>query len=379
MLDDAQAREQGLQVMRPPAWSILHNWKPPHSSDFLGMDRYRTAFIKENQLWLQHVFVDLLDHETTAEYRSTLLKSFTKILGEVEPQYYSPYQLPPKIVNGEVIEREVLEGAQQATGFEFDADPPQQLAIAQIKERQFAFTETVSQELLRLWLQRARFLQWLQEASAYMKPHSYKKRGHCELCASRTDLQVAPIYTMQKLASIFREQRDHSPLFSLQLWNHFYKTFTPTCTVCARCHAYYYARNQDIPVDERRFMRMQQQGPLSESMSALERLQNSQYKPVGIDNFTMQVVRVWYEWAKRFTSGEAPEDWLPLYGFEGWTKKTNLQALAGADIENALKDEDETSVKSDSPSEKERRKKRKLIDDWSSDSGEEDPVKLETD
>jgi hypothetical protein len=40
----------------PPPWSQLRDWNPPHESDIQGLQRYRMAFIRENQLWLQHVF-----------------------------------------------------------------------------------------------------------------------------------------------------------------------------------------------------------------------------------------------------------------------------------------------------------------------------------
>ena len=54
-----------------------------------------------------------------------------------------------------------------------------------------------------------------------------------------------------------------------------------------------------------------------------------------------------------------------------------MEALAGADITAALADEEsEDSLKSDSPSEKERQRKRKLIEDWSS-TDEEDPHAVE--
>ena len=95
--------EEKVVTMRPPAWSVLHDWKPPMANDIIGMDRYRSAFIQENQLWLQHVFKELLDEETQLRYRRTLLKSLTRILEEVEPQYYSPFGLPPKIMGGEIV------------------------------------------------------------------------------------------------------------------------------------------------------------------------------------------------------------------------------------------------------------------------------------
>jgi hypothetical protein len=138
--------------------------------------------------------------------------------------------------------------------------PPQELAIVQQRQRNFVFKETITQELLRLWLARARFLRWLEDKSELIRPQSYNKKTYCELCKRPDDLLVQSIYTMQKLASIYRSQRDTSPLFNLRLWHHFYKVFTPTCTICAPCYNYYRTRGKDIPVDDRRFAKMQPLG-----------------------------------------------------------------------------------------------------------------------
>ena len=40
-------------------------------------------FLKENQLWLQHAFTDIVDAKAIAHYRSTLLSSLSQILQEV--------------------------------------------------------------------------------------------------------------------------------------------------------------------------------------------------------------------------------------------------------------------------------------------------------
>ena len=71
-----------------------------------------------------------------------------------------------------------------------------------------------------------------------------------------------------------------SPLWNTPLWKHFYQTFTPTCTLCeatqwlqgfARpfhgsfdefclseaCARYYHKRNTNIPVNEKRYQRLQ--------------------------------------------------------------------------------------------------------------------------
>lgn len=205
-----------------PTWSVLHDWKPPHASDVLGLDRYRTAFVQENQLWLQHVFADLLDHDTNLQYRRTLLKSFTKVLGEIEPQYYSPFGVPPKMVNGQIVVPTGAAATSGTSGFDFDTAPPQELVAHQTSRRKFNMTETLAQEILRMWLQRARFLSWLEEISGRLTPHSYHKKEFCELCKSTYDLSVVPVYNMDHLGSLYRLQRDFSPIFNVRMWTHFY-------------------------------------------------------------------------------------------------------------------------------------------------------------
>ena len=48
-----------------------------------------------------------------------------------------------------------------------------------------------------------------------------------------------------------------SPLWNTPLWKHFYQTFTPTCTLCEACARYYHKRNTNIPVNEKRYQRLQ--------------------------------------------------------------------------------------------------------------------------
>ncbi|CAD7965434.1 unnamed protein product [Amoebophrya sp. A25] len=368
---------QNKKIIRPPAWSVLHDWKPPHASDVLGLDRYRTAFVQENQLWLQHVFADLLDEQTTLKYRRTLLKSFTKILGEIEPQYYSPFGVPPKMVHGEIVVPSLQQAQQSESGFEFDAPPPQEIVAQQVSRRKFNMTETIGQEILRQWLQRARFLAWLEDVSSHLTPHSYHKKDICELCKSDFDLSVVPVYNMTHLGSLYRLQRDHSPIFNVRMWTHFYKTFTPTCTVCQKCASYYRERNLDITVDERRFMRM----AATEEMTSHAMLQKSANELSVVDGMTRKLVELWYEWARRLTIGEPAETFLPKWGFEAPKRMGHIDALAGADTKALLaaekqSDDEEAGMnEEDRAAERERQRKKKLREEWSSSSDEEDEAR----
>merc|ERR1719487_2248842 len=90
-----------------PPGSALANWPEPGERDVHSLQRYREAFLKENQLWLQHSFVDIMDDATIARYRTTLLTSLAKILNEVDAKNLGPKQLGPKIVQGETVERDL--------------------------------------------------------------------------------------------------------------------------------------------------------------------------------------------------------------------------------------------------------------------------------
>jgi hypothetical protein len=159
--------------------------------------------------------------------------------------------------------------------------------------------ETISQELLRLWLQRARFIMFLEENVKYIKPQSYFKGEHCELCKSTIDLMVQPIQTLENLASTYRQQRDYTPIFNVRIWEHFFKTHTPCCTVCSKCQKYYSSRNKDFPIDERRFMRLDMSN--LNRKDALVMLQENaavavieDRKPLTtIDPFTQRVLKLW--------------------------------------------------------------------------------------
>jgi len=295
---DERLGETGADAPLPPRGTILDGWPVPSPRDRLGLERYRHAFLKENQLWLQVAFSELEDNNIMMHHREALLKSLTALLGELSTQDYGPGD----------------EG--DTPGLEFGADPVPHLARAVGEMQRLDYQGSLTQELLRMWRARAVFMLQLAQQSSTVKIDADKqdRRKSCELCARTDNLHVVPIYTLTHLASIYREQRDMSPLWNMPLWRHFYQTFTPVCTLCESCQEYYYVRNENVPVDERRFQRLRER-----QKTAHELVQESGYKSVPIDADTAMILDLWLKWTRHMGRNEMPRDFLPLYGIEGRT------------------------------------------------------------
>ncbi|CAE8641248.1 unnamed protein product, partial [Polarella glacialis] len=169
-----------------------------------------------------------------------------------------------------------------------------------------------------MWRARARFMLHLDETSAGVKLDNWNRLDACEICgkgrAEGKALVVSSIYTSVHLASLYREQRDMSPLWNTELWKHFYKTFTPTCTLCEACAKYYHARNNNIPVNEKRFQRLQ-----VKKKSAWELTRRSEYPLVPLDPDIVEVLNLWLAWTRCFVNNEAPVNFLPRFGIDGRT------------------------------------------------------------
>jgi len=324
-LEEAAAGPGRRKMPKPPPDSALANWPEPSEHDIHTMQRYREQFLKENLLWLQHTFADLLDQRTMAQYRQTLLNSLTALLGEVPPESYHPHALPPKVIGGEVVER-APNDVSGPSGLEFDADPPQQLAVEYVQEQNYTYENSEVQTFVRLWLQRARFLLFLNRVTSMYKPDSqaHVRKEHCELCSRTTGLTICPIYTLTHLASQFRTQRDMSPIWNTPLWIHYYRTFTPTCVLCQQCYDYYYMRNLNVPIDERRYQRLRQV-----ERTPLDVLGQSHYHSVPLDALQARVAKLWLEWGRRLARGEKPEDFLP---YEGYFDERSSESSASSEV-----------------------------------------------
>jgi len=170
-------------------------------------------------------------------------------------------------------------------------------------------------QLIRMWRERAQFMLHLQQVSAMVKLDSYQRRDACEICGKTLEmiaLVVQPIYTLLHLASLYREQRDMSPLWNTPLWKHFYQTFTPTCTLCEDCAKFYHKRNTNIPVNEKRFQRLQ-----VKKKTAYELMRRSEYPLIPLDNDMVTLLNLWLGWTRALANDENPVEFLPRFGFEG--------------------------------------------------------------
>merc|ERR1740138_307695 len=72
----------------PPTGSVHEGWNEPTPRDAKGMERYRAAFLLENQLWLQTMFTQLDDKRIMTQQRDGLMASLSELLNEVPPSRY---------------------------------------------------------------------------------------------------------------------------------------------------------------------------------------------------------------------------------------------------------------------------------------------------
>jgi predicted metal-dependent hydrolase len=279
------------------------------------MERYCQAFLQENQLWLQLAFAEMSDKRLLTQHREALLRSLAQLLEELEPEHYAPDK-----------------GKGVKTGLEFAADPVAHLTIAAGEVQRQDYMGSTTQQLVIMWRQRAQFMLHIARVSCMVKLDSVQRKDRCEICGQSAGLVVTPIYTLTHLASSYRQQRDMSPLWNMVFWKHFYKTFTPTCTTCEDCRDYYHSRNQNVPVDEKRFRRLQER-----EKTPFELVQESSFQPVPIDNQSTSILHMWLSWTRKIAAGEDPREFLPSFGIEGRT----LTELRQATLKDAKADEDE--------------------------------------
>jgi len=250
------------------------------------------------------------DKKLLTQHREALIRSLAQLLEEIEPENYAP------------------PGAKgRKIGLEFASDPVTHLTIAAGEVQRQDYQSSIAAELVKMWRHRAMFMLHLAKVSSMVKLENVSRKNRCETyCGKFQNLVVTPIYTLTHLASTYRQQRDMSPLWNMVFWKHFYKTFTPTCTVCESCRDYYYFRNQNIPVDEKRFRRLQES-----EKTPYEVIQESEHKTVPTSEVSLQILTMWLEWTKRLAAGESPKAFLPLYGVEG----RSIQEIRQARLDDA--------------------------------------------
>jgi len=340
-----QAMTRGMQAMSalpadekpppPPPGSVHDGWPEPAHYDKTGMERYRAAFVAENQLWLQVAVSELRDKSLMQQTRGELLHGLATLLNEVTPEDYAP---------------DGVEGIEKET-FAFGAEPPLDLARAAGEVQRETYENSALRQLMRMWRERAVFMLNLNQASAEVKLNNYQRREACEICGKNkemTSLVVLPIYTMLHLASLYREQRDMSPLWNTQLWRHFYQTFTPTCTLCEDCAKFYHKRNTNIPVNEKRFQRLQ-----VKKKTAYELMRRSEYPILPLDADLVKVLRLWLAWTREFVNDEKPREFLPKYGFDG---RTAQEIRRGAIMKKDAGDEELPEISDDEEDEESKSK-----------------------
>jgi hypothetical protein len=330
---------------KAPPGSAHEGWPEPVPQDLQGMERFRTAFLLENQLWLQATFAELRDNTRITQHRKSILEELSSLLDEIAPSKYA------QVGDGE-------QGHPPELAFEFGAAPCLDIARAAGGVQRYTFEGSIAQELVRMWRARAQFVLLLSDVSSMVKLTGDGMGQRCELCGRKDQLVVTPIYTLQHLASLYRQQRDMSPLWNMPLWKHFYKTFTPTCTVCDKCQQEYYRLNQNIPVDEQRFKRL-----TAPPKTAHTIVMGSDLPLTAVDDSAAKLLRLWLAWTKDLVNNEEPPNFLPKYGFEGRTAAQirRDQAEADRDAESfPSSSEDEEEKKRQEEEEAVQRRKEEL-------------------
>jgi hypothetical protein len=350
---DRRDTPDGGHAPPAPRGSLHEGWEEPSPRNAAGLERYCNAFLQENRLWLQLAFAEMSDKRLLTQHREALLRSLAQLLEEIEPEHYAPDM-----------------GQGPRTGLEFAADPVTHLTIAAGELQRRDYQNSTAQELVTMWRRRAKFMLYLSQKSANVKLDNVSRKNACEICGRRDNLVVTPIYTLTHLASSYRQQRDMSPLWNMVFWKHFYKTFTPTCTTCEDCKEYYHSRNQNVPVDEKRFRRLQEREKMP-----YEVLAESQYDAIPLSEVTVKVLHMWLEFTKLLAAGEDPRDFLPSFGIEGRTmqeiRTERLEAAKGVEdddtglppVEEVKEDEDDdesSEVDEDDPDSVARHKASKL-------------------
>jgi len=266
--------------------------------------------LTENRLWLQAAFGDLQDRQFILEQRQNLLEQLAGLIKEMPPSAFAKR----------------VGGALDNDGMGFGEQPPVGLARAAQDVQRVDYEASAVETLLLMWRQRAQFMLHLKTTTDSLKLQQRTRHSTCELCGGTQALQVVPIYSQLHLASSYRQQRDMSPLWNMPLWQHFYQTFTPTCTLCNNCANKYHAMNQNIPVDENRFQRLQVQ---TRTAHDLVREADLPVAPIAAE--AVDILKCWLAWTRNLAAGEDPREFLPRYGIDGRTANERRRARLLAD------------------------------------------------
>ena len=211
-----------------PNTSALFNWDEPSAADKSGWERYRMAYLRENQLWLQAHMDVLVDGQTSIEYRRLLMETLSKLLKESN--------ILELAAGNKRVDR--ISGA--IRGLELNALPPHLAAVRDTEQQRNALRGTAVEAAAQIWLMRGRFLRFLQCTVAEIWLDSAEQTDCCGSCG-KEGLELSPIaiYPLLYIADQFRIQRGMTDVWNVPLWQHFYKTFTPSVLVCFECRVFY--------------------------------------------------------------------------------------------------------------------------------------------
>jgi hypothetical protein len=259
-------------LIHAPIGSALFNWPQPAAGDRAGWDRYRSAYLRENQLWLQAHMDNLVDPMTIIEYRRKLMDSLARVLKEtnilglelkrvplVEHEHHreavtrtappvppsSDLVLPPPTV------------AKPVPALELSAAPPHEGAAARTWVSRNMYKETAVEAAAVILLNRARFMKFVrdqvEQVPLVQAENAYHATPYCESCGTH-DMEagvfLSPMYPVSMVADEFRVQRDLVTSWNVPVWQHFYSEFTPVCTMCENCRVFYSDKNFPVQVGQ---------------------------------------------------------------------------------------------------------------------------------
>ena len=223
-----------------PVGSVLHGLSEPSPGDSAGWQHYRMAFLKENQLWLRAFMDSLVGGSTALEYRKLLMDSLAKILRE-----------------SNVLELAENKSNEDGGFLAISALPPHATAVRSVFETHVLSQGTATQLAAQVWLTRSRFLRFLADSVSAVPLASAIIKPFCESCGATSSLGIVPEYPVAHVASQLRIQREFIPTWNMPLWQHFFSTFTPGCSLCLSCEQRFAYTHEPVPVQELRIKRLQ--------------------------------------------------------------------------------------------------------------------------
>jgi len=277
--------------IKVPTSSLLYNWPLPSEGDKLGWERYRMAYLKENQLWLQAHMDRLIDGPTTVEFRKLLMDSLAKVLKESN---ILKLNAGTKTAGLDVLEINAL--------------PPHEAVVSELEDEREAIRGSRLELAARTWLVRARFVRFLrftvEEIGLEQMPVPGRNCDSCGASGARAKLSVIPQYPIPYIAAQFRTQTDMSMVWNLPMWQRFFSQFTPGVTVCKKCLPT--LMEKDVPISSDMLQIKEEAIPcrqvLDETLLALPE------KPLGEE--TMESLKTVFQWAEYSQEPSMPLEML---------------------------------------------------------------------